>query len=140
VALPLPFRIHLRPAAATYYGLERTPPLPLWGDLVAAQAGREPVPLAALCILERLPEAGDDGTAVEIARLGPTRAFAAALDHGYFFAPHDAVRKRRMLLAYLDLVARVPVLEVRFRPGFGRLPALLDAIEEAVRGALLERT
>jgi hypothetical protein len=45
-----------------------------------------------------------------------------------------------MLLAYLDLVARVPVLEVRFRPGLERLPALLDAIEEAVRGALRERT
>lgn len=39
-----------------------------------------------------------------------------------------------MVDAYLELVARVPVIEVRFEPDWGHLNGLVDALEDIVRG------
>jgi hypothetical protein len=133
-AHPLPFRVRLRPTAAAYYGAGS----PASEDAVCAS--RSPVPLAVVCVLQRWQEAGEQGApAVEITRLPPMRAFAAVLAHGYCFDLADAGRKRDMLEAYLQLVNHIPILQVRFRPGLARLPALLDAIEETVRAASRER-
>ena len=38
-----------------------------------------------------------------------------------------------MVDAYLELVARVPVIEVRFKPDWGHLNGLVDALEDIVR-------
>jgi hypothetical protein len=67
-----------------------------------------------------------------IMRLTPSRAFGSLVPHAYRFTSGDVERKREMMTTYLELVERVPVLSLRFRPGLQRLPLLLDYIESAV--------
>jgi hypothetical protein len=119
-ALPLPFTLRLRPESAEYFGSNGGSETEL-GD---------PAPLAAICVLERLP--GGDGDPVEIARLDSVEAFPAVLTHAYCFSLKDPDRKRSLVHEYLELVTRVPVFRVRLREGLQRLAAILDAIADAV--------
>jgi hypothetical protein len=126
-AMPLPFEVHLRPQAAALFGEEL-------GATRRARAARrtangmEPasVRLLALCVLSR----EDDGPDA----VAPTQLRAAAvpalLSHAYCYSLQHAAFKRRMVEHYLDLVARVPVFEIRFRPGLEQLPALADMVEQ----------
>jgi hypothetical protein len=115
-AVRLPFRIRLRPASERFFANG--------GGLVehgADEAAR--VPLAAVCLLER----GEGDVRVE--QVAPAEAFPAVLTHAYCFDDEDPERRRLMVERYLELVARVPVLRVRFAAGLHNLPAILDAIE-----------
>jgi hypothetical protein len=117
VAVPLPFRMKLRPDSAAVLGDGR----------VLESAERPSAPLAAAVILRR-----DAARPLSVARLEGGRAFRAALEQGYCYRPSDVERRGRMVDAYLELVARVPIVEVRFQPGWGHLDLLVDALEEIV--------
>ena len=129
-AIPLPFGMRLRPEAAAFFAQ----------DLIAASAdpGRndadrvevETVPLAALLLLNRAH--GEDDGVVQIERIPSAGAFTDVLAHAYYFGLHDVERKRSMMSHYLELVARVPVFEIRFRPGLERFPAVLDGIDRLI--------
>ena len=93
----------------------------------------KPVPLAAVCLLER----GDSSEVVGIQRLSPIRAFPAVLSHAYCFSLQDMERKQRMMHAYLALVREVPVCTVRFSGGIEKLPQILDGIEQEIVHASL---
>jgi hypothetical protein len=120
-ALPLPFALRLRPASVAFFG-------------TAAHELEEPdrpEDLAAILVLERaelLPE-----RAVLVERFADGLAFPAVLAHAYCFSLDDDERKRRMMGAYMELVGRVPVYRVRFRPGLDRLGRVVDALDAAVR-------
>jgi hypothetical protein len=116
-AVPLPFRINLRPDAAALLGEGRAP---------KSLEGPSP-PLAAAVILRR-----DVGRRVSVRRLEGGQAFRVALEQGYCYRPGDAERRERMVSAYLELVARVPVIEFRFEPAWEHLDVLVDALEEIV--------
>jgi len=45
-------------------------------------------------------------------------------------------RNKSMMRHYLELVARVPVFEIRFQPGLETLPAVLDDIDRLFRRTL----
>ncbi len=119
-AIPLPFEVRLRPASASLLRDQRA----------RVDASAEPVPLSALCVLHRADRV-KHGVAVQA--LQPSSALPAVLAHGHCFSLRDLERKRHMVRHYLDLVARVPVFEVRFESGLERLPGILDAIEQALR-------
>jgi hypothetical protein len=117
VAVPLPFRINLRADSAAFFGdggVRQSPP------------ERPPMPLAATVMLRR------DVTRPVSRRLAGGHAFEAALNQGYCYDSSNTERTSKMVGAYLELVARVPVVEVRFEPGWEHLGALLDALEEIV--------
>ena len=116
--LPLPFTLRLLPASADYFGTNGS----------GLEEPAEDAPLAAVCVLARVDE-GDD---VEIERLDSAEAFPAVLTHAYCFSLDDEERKRRMVEAYMELAARVPVFRVRLRAGLERLPAILDGLEAAL--------
>jgi hypothetical protein len=118
MTLPLPFTVRLLPSAAAYFGAEGG---------VFHHPERE-APLAAVCVLERT----DDGGDVAVERLAAAEAFPAVLTHAYCFTLDDEARKRRMMTAYMDLVARVPVYRVRLRGGLERLPTVIDGVDRAV--------
>ena len=129
-AFAVPFAIRLRPASARFFGR----------DGAAAAAGERdgatplelaPAPFAALCVLERAAELPADAP-VEVHRLASAAAFTAALTHAYCFTLRDPRWKERTVAHYLDLVRRIPVFQVRFRAGLDTLPAIMDAIEQAV--------
>lgn len=132
-AIPLPFESYLRPDAASFFNRERTPARTTAGWDSTPADGLKSTPLAAVCVLERIPGVDDQGTVV-ISRLSTSQAFLAVLAHAYCFSLKDSERKRQMLQQYLALTAQVPVFAVRFRPGWDRLPAVLDGIERAVIG------
>ena len=128
--IPLPFRMRLRPDAAAFFEQNQ-----MAASADASQNGAEdraevePVPLAALLVLARTRRGGSDGAAVRVRRLSSAQAFTGVLTHAYYFSLQDAERKRSMMRHYIELVARVPVFEVGFRPGFEAFPAVLDGID-----------
>jgi hypothetical protein len=119
MAIALPFAVRLRPDSARFFGADEP-------TANSCERG-ESAPLAFLCVLQRTPDARRP---VTIERVDAASACRAALSHAYCFSVKDTARKRRMVEGYLALTARVPVYEIRFRPGFEHLPMVLDAIEE----------
>lgn len=125
-AIPVPFKIHLRPAPAAFFGR------------VPARGGTDQLPterasVIAVCALKRQACAAS-GHPVQIARLSPTRAFTAVLPHAYCFSFQDTERNRRMMQQYLELSARVPVFAVHLQTGLDNLATVLDGIVQSISG------
>jgi hypothetical protein len=123
--LPLSFELRLRAEAASFFGeqpgaTQRLRPSGTPGN----GAKPEPARLVALCVLSR----DDDRDGITVERLGAA-AIPALLTHAYCFSLQQAIFKRRMMEHYLELMAKVPVFAIRFRPGLERLAAIADAIE-----------
>ena len=119
-AVALPFDIGLRPASVSYFrDVESSPP---------RKARESRAPLRAICILRRVDPAGP----LHVTRLTASAAFSQLMDYAHSFCTEVVERRRRMLRGYMELVARVPVLEVRFRPGFDAFPAVLDGLMSRV--------
>jgi hypothetical protein len=126
--LPLSFELRLRAEAASFFGeqpgaTQRLRPSGTPGN----GAEPEPARLVALCVLSR----DDDRDGITVERLGAA-AIPALLTHAYCFSLQQAIFKRRMMEHYLELMAKVPVFAIRFRPGLERLPAIADVIEQIV--------
>jgi hypothetical protein len=106
-------------------------PEPMAGNSPPAGFEAERFPLTAIFLLHR--ESDPNGTAAARATvLPPTRAFPAVLAHAHCFDLAGRASRGRLLGRYLDLTAVVPVFDLRFQPGLDRLPAVLDAIVDAV--------
>jgi hypothetical protein len=122
-AIPLPFRVLLRPASLAFFGADASAEAQ---RLAAADRER----LAAVVILERTDDQG-----VGVARLSGADAFRAALAQGYCYRPTDADQNARMVDDYLALAERVPVFAARFEPRFESVERLLDAIEAVLEAS-----
>jgi hypothetical protein len=130
--IPLPFQTHLRPAAAAFFAATRNGAGAAGVREDAGPTALRPAPLAAVCVLERVAEL-TRRAAVE--RLAAPAALRGLLAHAFCFSLHDLQCKRRMMEHYLHLVGRIPCFAVRFQPGLGGLPTLLDLIEREVMGS-----
>lgn len=116
-AIPVHFQVRLRVDCASLFA-QAPPP--------ASHPAIQPAPLAALAVLKRHPS--EQG----VHPLPSTEALPEILSHAYCFSLRDAARKRLMMEHYLDLIARVPVFEVRFGDGPEKLSAILDSIEQVI--------
>jgi hypothetical protein len=123
VCFQLPFVAHLREPTRTFLKAE--------GDLprLPDDAALATAPLHAIVILRRLAE-GSSG----LRQVPPTEALPLLLPHGVRFSVTDPVRGRSMAAHYLELIARVPILELRFFPSLGDLPRLAMDIEDCLSG------
>jgi hypothetical protein len=133
-AIPVPFRLRLLPNSASYFeseGAAHDSGLTWRGQELTP---RDSQPLAALCILKRLP-ADDSAPRARAIRLTESDAFAQVLAHAYCFSFREKKRTRQMVRNYMDLVGRTDVLEISFQAGLDNLPAILDCIENCVAGA-----
>jgi len=126
MAVRLPFDVHLRPQALSFFGHSSPSDVPPPQQGVGAR-----VPLAAVCVLQRIP-IDSAAPVVSIEPVAGGRSLTALLDHAHCFNPYDAARTRRMLQNYLALLDRVPVYTLAFRPSLDHMPQLLDAITDAV--------
>ena len=117
----LPFSPKLREASSSHFGVA--------GDREAFPSfeGRS-APLGWVFLLEPV-DAGAAGAAI-CERLPPAAALAALLPNAFRFRPAGTERRRQTLARYLELVASVPVWEIRYRRDINRLPELLDLLEE----------
>jgi hypothetical protein len=130
-AIPLPFRVRLRPPAVAFFGHDPSSRMAGRGE-ESETVPHASAPLAGLCLLQRIPHA-PAGPAVQVRRLAPARAFFAVLAHADAFFLPDKDRVRQMVERYLDLTAQVPVFELNFQPGLEKLAVVLDEIETIVR-------
>jgi hypothetical protein len=131
-AFQLPFSVRLLPEAAAYFergsAAEDNARHP-----AATDHGGTSEPLVALLVLNRMPDVDNNGGAtVRIRRVPSNRAFLDLLAHAYDFGLQEVERKRGMMQQYLDLVNRIPVFEVSFRPGLKMLPTVVEGIRQLV--------
>lgn len=127
-ALPLSFTIRLHADAQDYFRKKGAGSLQKVGRW--NRTGSENVPLAVLIILKRMLHANE--REVETVPLSAVEAFRTILLHAHFFNLKDRELKRQMVTNYSGLTSKVPALEVRFKPGFERLPLLLDELEKII--------
>ena len=128
-AIPLQFRIRLRPASATYFGQPSTDPGELSDFVDGRQREALSAPLTAIFVLER--EASEESV-VKTEQLAPAAAVPALLTHAYCFSTEEPERMGQMVQQYIDLTLQTPVYVIRFQPGLPNLPAILDEIERVV--------
>jgi len=88
--------------------------------------------LAAVFLLEPHDRIGPGEQAIAVERLGPGEALQALLSNAFRFRPQARERRRETMRSYLELVASVPVLAVRFARDLDRLPDLLDRLERSM--------
>ena len=120
-AIPLPYRSRLDAAANKFVTVT-----PEASEIATAP----PAPLAAICVLSRLP--ADADREIDVNPLSGSAALLAVLPHAHVFDQADLDRTRRMVDAFLALIDRVPVYAVSFRPGPDAWPAVLDRLAEQV--------
>jgi len=123
--VPVPFRIRLRPASASFFELPYCDSLNFSLPAAPHNTNSSAERLHAIYVLER-----STGTGVKIVDLSPAAAFKAILPHAYCFTLQDLDRKKQMMLNYLQLVQTVPVAMLQFPSGLENLAAVVDAVEE----------
>jgi len=134
-SVPVPCQSYLLPDAAAHICDDRPSGTSQVNGTNPARVQDDPMPLSAVIVLQRL-QAASHAVAVEAVRLLPLQAFPAVLPYAVCFSPGEVERKRSMMATYLELSARVPVFEIRFRPGLEHLPEVLDQVEQAVHKAV----
>lgn len=117
-----PFRLSLREPTARFFGLAP--------GLQGEGARSEPAPLRGLVVLERAKV-----RSYEITSLSPADAFPALLEHAYCFTLSQPERTRAMVASYLEIASGIPVLRLRFAPSLEELPALAQALLDALPGS-----
>jgi hypothetical protein len=132
-ALPLPFRVRLRPASLAFFEQQQVSPF-LQGDMFRRDSSPydQPAPLATLWALKQTPRSPTNDS-LTVRQLTSAQAYAAILTHAYCFSLQNQGRKRKMLQAYLALAAQVPVFELCFQSGIEGLPRVLDCVEQTIR-------
>jgi polynucleotide 5'-kinase involved in rRNA processing len=128
-SLGLPFTLNLRPLSAEHLGHEIRPA----GETVREGLAGRRESLRAVFVLDARSN-GAAAPAVSPLRTG--EALHALLPNAYRFRPELRERRRATIRRYLELVARVPVLQVSYTPRLERLPELMDSIERSAQGTL----
>lgn len=135
MSVPLPFKNYLLPDAAENFRDNRPSEASQMNGTNPARVRDDPMPLSAVLVLQRL-QAASHAVAVEAVRLLPLQAFPAVLPYAVCFGLGEVERRRSMMATYLELSARVPIFEIRFRPGLEHLPEILDNVEQVVHQAV----
>jgi hypothetical protein len=127
MALPLPFSARIRAGSEHVLRTTAPPRRPLDGNEPGEQVHFDPLPIAAVCMLTRAEEIAAPESPT-LTRVAPALAFRELLAHALELDPLDQPRRTKMLEAYLNVAALVPVWQVRFAPVPDRFALLLDTI------------
>jgi hypothetical protein len=133
LSLPLPFEVRLRPGSRELLGGNVPSAIRFTQNSPGEQLHTDSLPIALICLLTRAP--ASEVTHPRVSVVSPASAFREMLTHAHEFDPTDEGRRARMMQAYLDLVARLPIYEVTFAPDREQLNLLLDTV---VAGLSLE--
>lgn len=118
----LPFTVKLRETSSEYFrgysdALE-----------VVEEFEWKPSRLGAIFLLEPLDEGASEESVV-LEQLAPGEAVRRLLPNAFRFHPQPRERRRGTMRSYLDLVASVPIVSVRFPHDLHHFPNLLDQLE-----------
>jgi hypothetical protein len=119
-ACPLPFTPRLRPDSRAQFA-----------DLPDRVALAEPpltdLPLAAVFLLQQ----NDCLNSPRVSLMQGARALSKLFDHIHFFDTEDPKHMRQLYENYLELIARVPVFTLEYRPDFQQLTQLTRVVVAA---------
>jgi hypothetical protein len=131
VATALPFRLKLRPESTAFFR-RRAGRKPAEGGAPETAVPWSTERLSTLFVLgPRGARASRGG--LELEGLSAAGAMEALLAHGLRCKPLESERERRILTAYVDLVASVPVFSVKYQRGFASFRDLVDRVEAVMR-------
>jgi hypothetical protein len=119
-AYPLPFTPGLKPASRAHFDARRP-----WLTSPASQPVE--VPLTAVFLLAQNAELA--GPRISLLQQGP--AFSELLTHAHCFDAEDPTHTRRLVDDYIEIVKRVPVFTLEYRPDFQNLGELTCAVVQA---------
>lgn len=121
-ACPLPFRPRLRSDSRAHFA----------GDHVSSlsEAASAETPLAAVYVLRH--DVNLTGTHVSL--VPQAQAFSEVLAHAECFDAQEPKHTRRLVKSYLELVARVPVFTLAYRPDFQSIRELTHLVSSSVAG------
>src|SRR5205823_5475754 len=120
----MPFAPRLRPDARAYFAT-------VHGPSALVQPTFTHPPLAAVFLLQQ--DLRLHSPRVSLMR-GAT-AFSKLLAYAHCFNGEDPKHMRQLLEDYLEVIARVPVFTLQYRPDFQALPQLTRAVMEAAMSA-----
>ncbi|MGZ4356369.1 MAG: hypothetical protein ACXVRU_06125 [Gaiellaceae bacterium] len=120
----LPYVARLREATRRFFVVDGESPT------IEEHATESPAPLAAVVVLQPEPHARR-----ELRQVPPVDALPLLLPHGFRFTLSDPELAHRTVAHYLELVSRVPVVELRFSHRLAQLPELVDELEELLHEA-----
>lgn len=120
-ALPLPFRLRLRPQSALALGLP---------GIAAEGPGGGGLPLAAIVLLE--PH--DETYAPELEPVDAVEAFGALMPQAYCFSLEEG--KEALVEAYLALARLVPVWLLSYPQEIGRLGDVVGVLERWLKATV----
>jgi hypothetical protein len=115
----LPFTPRLRAPSAQYFGNARP---------AVAPGSAENVLLGRIVLLR--PDPGWTSHP-QLEPITPRRAFSRLLGYAHCFNPGDRAEASRLVRDYSELVSRLPVFNLSFRPGLDGLDLVLDVLEQA---------
>jgi hypothetical protein len=124
IARQLPFVPRLRPASCAYFPHARY----RWPSSTGLHSPE--VRLNAIFILQQAA----DLTSPTISLMPPARAFSELLPLAHCFDMEGPTHTRRLVDDYLQVVARVPIFRLEYRPDLQGLPLLTRKIVECARG------
>jgi hypothetical protein len=119
-AVPHPFMVRLDPDAEEYLGK--------WEPSKKTSFEEFRTRLAALFVLKRSSNPNEEEISID--QFSAAEAFRAVLLHGHFFNLKTTELMKQMVSNYLKLTSLIPVYQVHFKPGFDKLPVLLDHLEQ----------
>src|SRR5262245_35930751 len=122
---PLPFAPRLRVASQAYFeGISNASSQP---RTMVMQVGELPLAMVILLLQDR------DHSETNLTSVHRAQAFSRLLAHAHGFDEDDRTETRRLVVDYLSIADRVPVLELRYRPDLAILPNLVRKITDVVQ-------
>ena len=114
----LPFTARLRRATRVHFELD---------ELASPRIARPPAttPMSAFFLLRQ--DASQAGPPKR-ERVPAARAFSQLMTHAHCFDVADPAESQRIVEDYLEIVERVPVFSLTYRPGFEQLDELLETV------------
>ncbi len=125
-AIPLPSAIRLLPETLEFFADHPS----ISSDLLKPKHLNEE-PLKIIILLNR-QEQTHPSNEICSSQLPPREAFLQILAHAYCFSLNDKSDKKRLATDYLNLVERVPVLQIQYPSDKARIGELFQHVEALI--------
>lgn len=125
-AIPLPSAIRLLPETLEFFADQPS----IKSDLLRPKHLNEE-PLKTIILLNRQEQRHPSDEICSI-QLPPKEAFLQILAHAYCFSLNDKTEKKRVATDYLNLVERVPVLQIQYPSDKTRIDELIQHVEALI--------
>jgi hypothetical protein len=125
-AIPLPSSLRLLPDTLSFF-IDKTS---IPADLLRPKHLNEE-PLKIIILLDRQAQELQSDEICSI-HLQPKEAFLQILAHAYCFSLEEKTEKKRLMTDYMDLVERVPIMQIHYPANLARIEELIQHVEALI--------